>query len=62
MKNLHFFLLGVVSGVLLAACGGGVQGTTEQPSTGGGSVPQREVTRAGGPVRNADRARRIATF
>lgn len=55
MKNLHFFLLGVVSGVLLAACGGGVQGTTEQPSTGGGSVPQREV---GSPGRRACPERR----
>ena len=37
MKRLRLVLVGVASAVLLAACGGGMPGTTEQLGTGSGS-------------------------
>ena len=38
MKRSRFSLVGVASGILLAACGGGMPGTTEQPSTSDSSA------------------------
>ena len=43
MKRLRLFLLAAASGVLLAACGGGVQGASGQSIAGGGSVRLRQA-------------------
>ena len=47
MKRLHLFLMGVVPGVLLAACGGGMPSTTQQPNTGNGSASQQQASPPG---------------
>ncbi|MGA8097960.1 MAG: S8 family serine peptidase [Candidatus Cybelea sp.] len=43
MKSLRLFLLGVASGVVLAACGGSVPSTTEPSSAGSGSISQQQA-------------------
>lgn len=47
MKYLRLFLVGVVSGVLLVACGGGVPSTTQQIETVSETASQRDALSPG---------------
>jgi subtilase family serine protease len=47
MKRLSFFLVGIASGILLAACGEGMPGTTQQSLTKNPAASQRESSPPG---------------